>query len=425
MTNSQKPIDVIIEKIRQNFKTFPNNEQDIKFELDRLNRKIFQISITQHQQGWCITYKIPQTEITAIASKLNLTLEEIKHAFVFQWNIPVHNNPSLYMYGNIYYHMLLLLIVCGLRYNNENMAKSALILFCCKIWNGRRQRYIAACNPDIMRYVVANASGKKYVRIYDSPLQMIINKLAPSLLNKYGSDIIKDSSKTINILNQSHNRIRQLFVQDMSPNIKTGKSEANSGIAAEYFEASKKGLKISNTKVLSKNDDDAQQSITQYSSSIYDEMINEISNYIIMNIEPKYDPNIIQFINKMTTTRPGHVQVILSAIHSIKYEEYIQDLIGLLFKQLQISNKNEICVRSFLSELVKKRVISSKHSANIIQLKLILDKFLENIFKDKIKYRDYTLYSTPSRGKLRNIIIYGLCYNIQKYICSEARGVHI
>lgn len=425
MSDSQQPIDVIVEKIRQQFKTSPTLERDIKFELERLNRKIFQISITQHQ-GWCTTYKIPQLEVTALANKLNLTLDEIKHAFVTQWKIPISNNPTLFMYGNIYYHMLLLLMVYGLRYNNEEMTKSALTLFCCKLWNGRRQRHIPYCNPDIMRYVVANASGKKYVRTYDSPLHMITAKYVPGLLDKYGKDIVKDSSKTINILNQAHNRLRQLFVQDMAPNIKTGRSEANSGIAAEYFAASKEGLKISNPKLMAKGDgENDHQSIEQYSTHIYEEMINEISNYIIMNVDPKYDPNIIQFINKMTTTRPGHVQVILSAVHSIKYEEYIHELIGLLFKQLQVSTKNEICVPSFLVELVKKRVISSKHSPVITQLKLILDRLLENIFKDKIGYRDYTLYSTPSRGKLRNIIIYGLCYNIQKYICSEARGVHI
>jgi len=423
MTNSQQPIDVIIEKIRQQFKKSPEIERDIKFELEKLNRKIFQISITQNQ-GWCTTFKIPQLEISALSNKLNLTLDEIKHAFVSQWKIPVHNNPTLFMYGNIYYHMLLLLILYGLRYDNETMSKSALTLFCCKLWNGRRQRHIPYCNPDIMRYVVANASGKKYVRIYDSPLQMITIKYVPSLLSKYGNDIIKDSSKTINILNQAHNRLRQLFVQDMSPNIKTGRSEANSGIAAEYFEASKQGLKISNPKLMTKDDNEG-QSIEQYSTHIHEEMINEISNYIIMNIDPKYDSNIIQFINKMTTTRPGHVQVILSAVHSIKYEDYIHDIIGLLFKQLQITSRSEVCSPTFLVELVKKRVISSKHSAVITQLKLILDRLLEAIFKDKIGYRDYTLYSTPSRGKLRNIIIYGLCYNIQKYVCSEARGVQI
>jgi hypothetical protein len=275
-----------------------------------------------------------------------------------------------------------------------------------------------------MRYVVMNAGGKKYARIYDNPLHMITSKTVPNLLEKYGPDIKKDSTKTISILNQSHSRIRQLFVSDMSPNIKTGKSEANSGLAPEYFEASKQGLKVSSQKIMSKNDTEI-QSIEQYSSHSHEELINEIINYIIMNVDPKYDSNIIQFINKMTTTRPGHINLILTNIHSLKYEDHIRDIIGLLFKQLQVNTKTEICSPTFLVELVKRRVVSSKHSPIIVQLKNLLDLLLEKIFKNNIGYRDYTLYSTPSRGKLRNIIIYGLCYNIQKYICSVSRGVHI
>lgn len=423
MTNNQQPIDILVEKIHQQFKNSPDLERDIKFELDKLNRKIFSTSITQHQ-GWCITYKIPQIEVTNLALKLNLDLDNIKKSFVTQWKIPNVSSSPLFMYGNTYYHILLLFITYGLNYNNELLSKAALTLFCCKIWNGRRQKYIPYCNPDIMRYVVMNAGGKKYARIYDTPLHMIITKTVPNLLEKYGPEIKKDSTKTINILNQSHSRIRQLFVSDMSPNIRTGRSEANSGLAPEYFEASKKGLKLSNIKIVSSEDDDT-QSINQYSTHSHEEMITDITNYISMNIDPKYDSNIIQFINKMTTTRPGHIKLILLSIHSIKYEDFIHDLIGLLFKQLQVNNKKDICVPTFLVELVKKRVISSKHSTIITQLKSLLDLLLEKIFKDTVGYRDYTLYSTPSRGKLRNIIIYGLCYNIQKYICSESRGIHI
>jgi len=423
MTISQQPIDILVENMRQLLKQHPDVERDLKLELDKLNRKIFELSLSQHQ-SWCITYKIPQTEVVNIATdKLNISLDDLKKSFVTQWKIP-NTATQLYMYGSPYYHTLLLIIIYGLRYNDEHIAKTALTLFCCKLWNGRRQKYIRYCNPETMKYVIANASGKKYARIYDSPLSMIMQKYVPSLLTKYGPQIVKDSTVSKYLLNQAHNRLRQLFIQDMSPNIKTGRSEANSGLAYDYFEAQRLGLKYSNIKITDK-EDNSSQSIEQYSSHIHEELVHNISNYIIMNIEPKYESNIIQFINKMTTTRPGHVQVILSAVHSIKYEDDIHDIIGLLFKQLQVNSKNEICLPTFLVELVKKRVISSKHSPVITQLKKSLDILLEKIFKDKIGYRDYTLYSTPSRGKLRNIIIYGLCYNIQKYICAETHGVRI
>ena len=420
---NQKPIDSFVFQIEDHIRKNPELKKELSIELNQLNRKVFSTSITQQNQGWCIIYKIPQNEILEFATtKFGIDLAALKKAFVTQWNIPNAETSPLYMYGNNFYHVLLLFIIYALRNNEEQIAKNSLILFCCKIWNGRRQKHIKICNPEIMRYVVANASGKKYVKLYDSPLSMITQKLVPNLLDKYGHDVKNDSTKSINFLNQAHNRIRQLFIQTATPNLKTGRVEATKGLAVEYFDAYKKGLKISDIKI-STNDELSnlnQSSINNYSGHIYEELINNIVNYIVMNIEPKYDQNIINFINVNTTTRPIHIEIILKNLHNISYEDYIHDLISLLFRQLQITDKNDVCNPIFLTDTVKKKIISSKHTTNIVQLKSILDRLLDIIFREKIGYRDYNIYSSPSKGKLRNVVIYGLCYNIQKFICSSS-----
>jgi len=412
------PIDILLIELEKSFKNDPKLENAIKFELGNLVRKIYSESINQ-QTGWCMTFKIPDVAVLNLISKVNIDQQKLKTSFMSCWNIPT--NIKIYMATNVYYHILLLFIVYGIRYRNDAIVKSSMILILCKIWNGRRQLYIPHCNPDVMRYVVANLSGKYWARKHDSPMLMIMNHYVPTLLKKYADDVKKDSSKTKRLWDQCWGRIRQIFISDMSPDIKTGQSTGKSGLGPLYFNAIKDGLSISTPKIKSGMGDDEVSSnmIDQYTSHSHEELIDNITNYIIMNVRPKYDQFFINFVNKVTTARTMQITLILNSIHSIKYSNYIRDILELMFKQINISDKAQICNQSFLNEVIKKKIISSKHSKTINQLKNITDLLLEKIFKDKIAYRDYAEYSNPQRGKLRQITFYGFAYNIQKHICSS------
>jgi hypothetical protein len=413
-----KPIDNMVFELEKSFKDNPKLELMIKLELGNLVRKIYSESISQ-QTGWCMTFKVPEVAILNLLPKINIDQQKLKMNFMSQWKIPT--NKNIHMVANPYYHILILFTVYGLKHRNKQLIDSSMTLLLCKIWNGRKQRHIPHCNPDVMRYVVANLSGKYWARKFDSPMLMIMNHYVPTLIKKYGDDINKDTDKTKRLFEQSWGRIRQIFISDMAPDIKTGKSIGRSGLSPLYFNAIKDGSSISTPKIRSSiGDNEIGSSIDdQYTSHSHEELIDNISNYIVMNVRPKYDQFFIQFVNRATTARPTQITLILNNMHSIKYSSYIRDILELMFKQIKYIDKSQICNQSFFTEVIKKKIISSKHSQTINQLKNITDLLLEKIFKDKIAYRDFTEYSNPQRGKLRQITFYGFGYNMQKHICSS------
>ena len=416
MINRKLPIDEILSDFLNSCKKDPNLTNIVKLELDKIVRKLYADAISQ-QNGWCMSFKVPEADVLNMLNIIGIDQTKLLAAFSTQWDVPA----TAYMVNNPYYHTLLFLSLYGIRTRKiDIISKNAMVLLLAKLWNGRRQKHIPFCDPDVMRYVVANMSGKYTPRKHDSPIMMIINHYSPTLLETYGDRIKADSTITKRLFDQSWGRIRQLFLSDMSPNIRTGKSEAKSGMAPLYFDAKKKGLKISTPKPGAKlrDSDDALSSIDQYTSHSHDEMITNISNYIMMNIYPKYDDTFIRFINRETSAKAEKIKILLNGVHSVRYSDYIHDTLELMFNQLQVGDRSDICKQLFF-QTVKKRIISSKHSPNVTQLKKIVDLLLGRIFDDKIQYVSYEDYSTPMRGKLRNIVFYGFAYNIQKYVCSS------
>jgi len=408
------PIDQIITELDNNCKKNPSLMSTIKLEIDKLLRKVYSDAITQ-QTGWCMTFKIPQIEVLNLTNIAGIDIHRMSNAFQTHWKTP----PTAYMVNDPYYHVLLLFIIYGLRNQQKAMCNSAIALILTRLWNGRRQNYIKYCDPDVMRYVVANMSGKYLPRKFDMPIMLILNHYCHTLLDKYGDAVKQDSYKSKRLFEQCWNRLRQLFVSNMSPNIVTGRSEAKAGLAPLYFAAKEKGLKIATPRTsLNPGDDNEMSSIEQYTSHDYDEFVSNISDYIIMNFQPKYDVKFIKFISDENGSKPEQIKLLLNSIHSNQYADYIRDILELMFKQLQITDKVEVCSPKFFS-VVKKRIVSSKHSPTIIQVKNVADLLLERIFDDHIKTVSYSDYSPPVCGRWRAIIFYGFAYNIQKFLCSK------
>ncbi len=410
------PIESVYIELKNKIETSKDNiELKIQIELEKNLRKLYSDAIGQNT-GYCMTFKIPEKDILNIAQLIDIDINKIQQSFTSGWKIP----QSAFMANNPYYHILCLLIIYGIRHRNESIAKSAHSLMMCKLWNGRRMTYIKWCNPDIMRYVIANLSGKYVARKYDIPITMIIQYFTPTLLKKYSNDIGKDVLKTKRLFDQSWGRLRQLFVSNIGIDLATGNNKARSGIAAAYYDASEKGLKISKPKSTSNpyDSDNNTNNTDHYSNYEFDDVINEAVNYIVMNINPNYDSVFLNFVIKTSTVNAQAIDMILKGLHDTRYTDHIRDILELMFKQLQITSKNDICNPSFINDTVKRKFISSKHSPVIVQLKKIIDHLLEIIFDEKIKYVKYSSYSTPRQGHIRKVILYGFAYNLQKVLCS-------
>lgn len=413
--NRINPIDLILQKLHATFKADPRLERSVQLELEKLVRLTYQDSITQ-KIGWCMRLKVPHLAVLKIFKKLNFDEKTIKRMFLDRFNIP--GDP--FMWGNPYYHILLLLVLYGVKYGNESMAKNAQILILLKLWNGRRSKHIPYCDPDTMRYVVANLSGRSYFKKFDSPMSLLMSHFTPTLLKKYGNQMRMNSDVIKRFFDQSYNRLRQLFIQDRAPDLKTGTIKARGGIATLYFAAKEKGYKLSSSKMRSNLDDDF-DAVDFYSSGEFDEIIELITNYIIVNIQPKYDRPIINFIHNQSHVNINVINLLLTAIHSVKYQKHIQEILELFLRQLQINDKFDVCVPDFLSNIVKRKIVASKHSPVVVQFKALVGDLTEKIFDEKIPYAHYGEYSDPIRGQLRKVIIYGIAYNLQKFICSRIR----
>jgi len=412
-------IDVVLNDLREHFKTTTDTEDKLHVRLNTIIRKVYIDSINQNK-GYCISFKNVEPDILNLYNTLSLDQAKVSAAFAKDWAAPA----NAHMINNPYYHILLLIAAYSMYSKNKKLSHEALILVLIKMWNGRKSRYIKYCDVDTMRYVVANLSGKFLARKYDTPLQFITQHFAPTIHDKYEDMVLHDIKNTKRIFDQSFGRIRQLFVQGMKPNIyakATDKyqTKATSGLAVFYHDAKDKGLSISSPKIMKHDEEQTQSSLEMYTSDSYDEAISNITTHIVINHNPRYDPQFIAYVSSISKDALNQqLTILLKTIHNIRYTEYIKEILGLMFKQLPIFNKNELCSKQFY-DIVRRKIISSKHSADNIQIKQIADLFLEEIFKNDIKTVEYNNYSSPIRGKFRSIIFLGFAYNIQQYICKK------
>lgn len=397
----------------------PSLFQNLKIELTAITRSVYADAITQNV-GYCMTFKIPETQVLNLLNIVDLDPDDVRETFIADWKVP----RDAYMVTNIYYHTLLLFLTYGLRKKDEAIQKNALTLILIKIWNGRRIRFIRYCNPDIMRYVIANLNGKYNARKYDSPMIMILQHFVPTLIKKYGPRIEADPTATKTLFNQSWVRFTQTFLSRKVVDLETGFKYGKSGLAPLYYYASKNNLKITKagSNVDSVNTDTEVGHSDYYSTNANNEVIQGLVNNIIMNLNAIsiYDETFLQFLNNATKVNRAAIEIILGGMHNIEFVDYIREIIELMVNQLNGNiSPNDICSPDFINVTIKRKFISSKHSINIVNLKKIIDLLLEKIFDKFIPYYKYSSYSQPRQGHLRKIIFYGLAYNMQKYICGK------
>jgi hypothetical protein len=405
----------LCDDLKNKLKTNPSLENNIIKILDDCKNTIYYDSISK-DLSWCILFLNQDKKVMKIYEILKYDPAKVKSIILGQFKIP----DTAYMWGNPYYLILLLLIVYGLQTKNDIITENSLILILTKIWNGRLKHYFPKfCDPDVMRYVISNLSKRQHFKKYKSPIELIINRMCPKLLDKYGQHIAVNPLEIKRLFDQSWNRMYEYFIQDKRLNLKTGSKEVFGGIVTKYNDAYKKGLRLSVKKA--QQDAEEIDSIEMYNSSEHNDIIENITNTIIMDITPKYDRKFIDFLMSQSNISNAAVSILTKSIHNINYYDQIREIIELIFSILKITDRYLICSPDFLSNNIKSKIISSKHTPLVMKLKLIADEIVKDIFENNIPERKWEDFLSPIQGQFRKIVIYTIAYNIQKNICSNVQ----
>ena len=289
-----------------------------------------------------------------------------------------------------------------------------------KLWNGRKSKYLKWCDKKIMKYVTSHMLTNRHLFAkYDSPLAMLRDYFSPTLLSKYGPEMLRDPQKnTRRIIEQAWGRINQQFIQNMRTDLQSGKRIAQSGILPMYMKAREQGLSISNPTVSGMGGEDEERpGFSEFTTtSNRDEIINSTTDFITMNSNPKYPPQVITFINTQTKVSTKVIETILQSLHNHRLHDTIHDIIGIILSKTNVSEESDICSADYLTN-VQKNVIGSKNNPDAQKIQTLTNKLSEDIFQNVLK-RDFKVFSSNQQIQLRKVIIHGLIYNLRKNTCK-------
>lgn len=388
--------------------TFPKlTIHQLTIDVSRLVQKIQldMISTKKRSENYCVNFVIPEKEVLGIYNKIEPGLTElISNTFKKDWDVP----STALMVNSAYYHILLFTMLVGIKANNDSLAQHSLNLMNFRLYNGRRVSSIPHCDPAVMQYVLQNMMSKKFeAPKHETPFELITQYFTPTIFKKYKSYAQKDPVETKRIFQACFNRIRQIFRSDRVADLNTGEIKYRSGLQPLYFKAKEKNLKISTT--ISNSESGVESSLT---SNAIEEDIDNITNYIVMNHQPAYPDEFIEFLKTQSSAQKVAIVKILTSMHSLTYTDSLREMLEFMFKRITLSN---LCSPEFMNE-VKNKIISSKHTVDVNRLKELCDIFLKIVFQKQFNI-DYEKYSSTNRAQLRRIVMYGLAYNIQKYKC--------
>lgn len=409
-----KPIDQLVQKLTLRFKTDPRAEKKLKTELQKIVLNTYTSSINRPEGfSYGSKFKVPNREVDQLVTDLGFTKQELSDAFRTQWGYPANAT----MYNDSYYHINVVIILYASRTYNLKMSENALTIALFKIWNGRLSSAIRWCNQSVMKYVIANMlTGKHLAKKYNDPAALLMNYFVPTLLSKYLPMIKGNSDFTKLFYNQWYVRINQIFYQNFTPNLnERGKKKALSGLAVLYYRASEQGLRSYSQKATS---DTEEMSVTDTAMTAHsdEELISELSMYITMNYAAVYDNNFKSFIRAESKINLISIDKILKGLHQID-SDLIHDFIAIIINILNIKTASEALSPSFFN-VVKQKIISSKHTENIVNLKKLADIILTQILKKQMGV-DYHSFSDVRHSQFRKCLIYAIAYNIQKYFGKQ------
>jgi hypothetical protein len=383
--------------------------------VSRMASDLFTHALNNADQGYCYKFKIPIANINKLYKLLGIDKNQLFQQFERIWGRETMTNR---MHSDPYYMILLLLIYFGLKNKRETLAHNCYLLLLARIWNGRKTKYIPYCDPRVMNYVISNMMNKTFLCAkYESPVSLLRNYFVPVMLKKYRNDIIRDPVKHLKrLFENSFSQIRQIFASRYVTDITTGKRVASSGLLGLYKKAKDENLYIQ--AMGSVRGDEEDRTVELGTTSERDNLVNDIADYISMNPNPNYPRNVLLTISRgyKTNVSTQLVERILMGLHDYNNSDMVHDIVSIILARTDINHKTDICKPDWINN-IKKKVIRSKNTKDIILLKKILTKYLNQILVQTIG-KTLDDYSYPHQQQLRNVVIYGVYYNCRTKYCS-------
>lgn len=378
--------------------------------------KIVSYAYTQSMasdEGFCFKFTLPITPVQNLFTLLKLDPTATAKSFQEDWKYPSHAN----MYNDSYYHILLLLAYYGLKKNDQQLVNNALFILLQKLWNGRKYHYIKYCDKRVMNYVVNHLVSKKHmVSKYDSPLLLLRDYFVPTLLKKYGPEILRDPIRLKQLFMQSWARIDQMFAFNPRIDIETGLKRAQGGLLPLYMKAREEGLYLSSPTIMKSGEEGEETGFDEYSTlHNRDAIITGTADFITMNTKPHYSTDFVNEVNSYTKVSSKVINGMLTAMHNHKYYDLIHDTIGVILSRTNIVDKNDICKKEFMIN-VKRSIISSKNTEEVKKIQTLLFGISERVFEDI--NLDIKRYGRAQQMQICNVILYGLVYNLKKVNCQ-------
>lgn len=268
-----------------------------------------------------------------------------------------------------------------------------------------------------MNYVVSHmVTNKHLVAKYDTPVTLLKDYFTKTLTSTYKDQILHNPLKLKQLFMQCWVRVNQLFAFNLRTNLDTGEKEAQGGLLPLYMKAKQENLYLSTTTI-SKGSDDEEPEFDQY-STIHnrDEIVNSTTDYITMNTKPQYTPNFISSVNGYTKVSSKVIENMLIAMHNHKYYDLIHDILTVMLSRTNVVDKTDICKPEFTTN-VKRTIISSKNTSDVRNIQKLLDMLATKVFQDNLGL-NFSKYSNVQQIQIRNVIIYGLIYNLKRLYCQ-------
>lgn len=410
-------VSIIYGQLDKALQSNPSLISKLHSELSRMISATYTQAMNS-DEGYCYKFNIPTTAVMNLYQLLNLDQAQIGKAFQADWKFPNH----AVMYNDPYYQILLLLVYCGIKRNDEQLINNALFLLLQKLWNGRKYVYIKYCDKRVMNYVVSHLVNKKHnVTKYDTPLSLLKDYYVPTLMKKYRPEIAKDVFRLRQLFMQSWARIDQLFAFNPVIDSATGLKKAQGGLLPLYMKAKQNGLFLT-TPTIIKGDTEEDVGFDQYSTMHNrDEIVTSTADFITMNSKVQYPSSFISDVNTNTKVSTKVIETMLSSIHNHKNYDLIHDTLSVILSRVNVSDKNDICGKDFMTN-VKRNIISSKNTEEIRKLQKLLLLMTTKIFKEDLSI-DIDNYGKAQQMQICNVILYGLIYNLRKHNCSGLTSI--
>lgn len=358
-------------------------------------------------EGYCFKFSLPITVVNRFYRDLNLDQRDISNAFQKDWG------PTLTsMHKDSYYQILLLILYYAIKNDRRYLADNALMVILMKVWNGRKHKFFKFCNKKVMDYVINNMTTNRHeVAKHSNPVGLLKDYFVPTLRKKYDVEIKRDIQKLKRLFEQSHSRIYQIFAQNPRYNPATNRNEAQGGLLPLYIKAKKEGLYMQSNIVAS---DDSQFG-DYVTSNNRDEITQSVVENITMNPNPQYPNALISEINRQTRVSNRIIIKILTELHKHQHHDHLSEIVSLILSRTNIVDKTDICNPNFKGN-IRKNVIRSKNNSEIIKLQKLINSLLDEILP-RVIGTTLDKYSSVHQIQIRNVIIYGMEYNLIKTIC--------